>query len=69
MAAADHLLPNGDYIVQRTELRSGRVMLVYLPDALTQQESGQIADELRALARLVEDCGGAVPTFVSGDVN
>lgn len=68
-AHAEALLPNGDYIVQRTELRSGRVLLVYVPDALTKEESQQVARELRQLAEMVEDCGGAVPTFVDGALN
>lgn len=66
---AEPLLPNGDYIVQRTELRSARVMLVHLPDALTPDEAKQVARELRHLAEAVESCGGALSVAMGNEVN
>lgn len=53
-ATTDLPLPKGDYLVARAELRSGRVMLVYVPSDLTLDECREVQSELGHMALLVE---------------
>lgn len=64
------LLPNGDYIVVRTELRSGRVLLMYLPDGLTTAEADEIISELgETSAALRKHHGSAPPAACASGMN
>ena len=45
MSHVDKLLPNGDYFVVRKQLRSGRVMVVYLPVDLSADEQDDVLGE------------------------
>jgi len=62
-------LPEGDYVIVRNELRSGRVMLVVLPTSLTAEESAEATAELGGVIRSLDGHAYAPPGMVGREVN
>lgn len=57
----DELLPPGDYVVVRTTLARGRVLLVYVPECRDDVEEGEIARELNKMAQDLSGARAAPP--------